>query len=274
MCSKKPKTCKPPPCCLQCPPPCCSNCPPPCKYKPVSYCIFDLESAVFDERNVYQRACREVAQEYDCTVPDAVLMQSGPMLIGEMAELVCRKCNIPVPWEQFLLRVNERAIELISNPPFMAGVERLVRHLDKHCIGLALVTSCTEKLYKGKIQGHEEFFELFCHVMHIDDPELNQPKPAPDIYLLAMSRFCGDPSAGCVLVFDGKPKGIQAARDARMQSVMLPVSNLPCCWSELATLRLDTLEQFVPEEFGLPPYGTEQRRRSSHMRASRMLSIS
>ncbi|KAH8251218.1 hypothetical protein KR032_003273 [Drosophila birchii] len=247
-----------PPCKIPKTPPECARCPPLCCCPGYSYCIFDLESAVFDTRHIYKRALLELALSYEKEIPETLLIQSGPMETAEMAELICRKCKLPVAWEVFRAQLNERTSELIANPPLMPGVERLVTHLSKCCIGLALVTSCSEALYCSKIRGREEFFETFCTVLCGDDPELRAYKPNPDVYLIAMSRL-GDADPECTLVFDGTAMGVQAASDARLPVVMLAEPELPCCWSELATLRLETLEEFNPEEFDMPPYSKTEK---------------
>ncbi|XP_022226320.2 probable pseudouridine-5'-phosphatase isoform X2 [Drosophila obscura] len=238
------------------PPGCPICCPPACCEPRTCYCIFDLESAVFDTRNVYRRAVLELAASYNCVVPELVLLKVGVMATSEMAELIVRKCNIPVSWEQFLLEINERASALISNPPLMDGAERLVRHLHKCCIRMALISSSCEDLYCKKIRGYEKFFELFETLICADDPQLKQPKPEPDVYLIAMCRL-GEADTDNTLVFDGTIKGVQAASDARLKVVMVPEKELPYCWSERAALRLETLEQFKPEWFGIAPLSKE-----------------
>nr|XP_016930882.1 probable pseudouridine-5'-phosphatase [Drosophila suzukii] len=252
------------PCCKVCKaPPQCSSCPPMCCSPGISYCIFDLESAVFDTRHVYQRALVELVSSYNRTIPELVLIQCGPMETAEMAELICRKCDLPVSWESFRFQLNERTSDLIANPTLMPGVQRLVTHLRKCCMGLGLVTSCPESMYCTKIRDREDFFDNFSSVICADDADLRAPKPEPDIYLIAMSRL-GDAGPDCTLVFDGTPKGVQAATDARLPVVMLAEKELPCCWSELASLRLETLEEFDPEQFNMPPYScTEPPRRKS-----------
>ncbi|KAH8324343.1 hypothetical protein KR074_005864 [Drosophila pseudoananassae] len=245
MCSPSCKSCKAPPQCSRCPPMCCSP--------GISYCIFDLETAVFDTRHVYQKALIDLATSYNRVIPELLMIQIGPMETAEMAELICRKLDMPVSWETFRYQLNERTSELIANPPLMPGVERLVRHLCKCCMGLCLVTSCSESRYCSKIKDREEFFEHFSTIIFGDDAELRAFKPQPDVYLIAMSRL-GDAGPDCTLVFEGTPQGVQAATDARLPVVMLAESTLPCCWSELATLRLETLEEFDPEEFNMPPY--------------------
>ncbi|BFF95388.1 probable pseudouridine-5'-phosphatase [Drosophila madeirensis] len=242
--------------CRRPPPPCPICCPPSCCEPRICYCIFDLESAVFDTRNIYRRAVIDIAASYNREVPELVLLPIGVMATGEMAELIVRKCKIPVTWEQFLLQVNERASELISNPPLMDGVERLVRHLHKCCITLALISSSCEKLYCQKIRGREAFFEHFETLICADDPQLKRPKPEPDVYLIAMSRL-GEADTSNTLVFDGSIKGVQAAADARLKVIMVPERGLPYCWSELAALRLESLEEFKPEWFGMAPLSKE-----------------
>ncbi|KMY87465.1 probable pseudouridine-5'-phosphatase [Drosophila simulans] len=245
MCSACCKSCKAPPGCSLCPPMCCSP--------GISYCIFDLESAVFDTRHVYKRAVIELAASYNKVIPEAVMIQSGPMETAEMAEMICRKCDLPVSWESFRFQLNERTSDLIANPTLMPGVERLVTHLGRCCMGLGLITSCSESMYCTKIRDREDFFQSFSSIICADDADLKAPKPEPDVYLIAMKRL-GDAGPDCTLVFDGTPKGVQAATDARLPVVMLAEKDLPCCWSELATLRLETLEEFDPTEFNMPPY--------------------
>ncbi|EDW03755.1 GH11411 [Drosophila grimshawi] len=242
-----------PPRCLRCCPPSCNPClccPPACCQPCTAFCIFDLETAIFDTRHIYQRACRELLASYNKTLPDEVLMQCAPMETHEMAELICRKCELPIMWENFLVQLNEHTCRLIAYPPLMEGVERLINHLHENCIGLALITASSRSIYCKKICGHEELFAKFDHVLCAD--EYNRPKPDPDCYLIAMKLLCDPPCAECCLAFDGSIKGVQAAREAHLRVIMLPDPELPCCWSELATERLETLIEFDPVEYGMP----------------------
>lgn len=56
------------------------------------------------------------------------------------------------------------------------------------------------------------------------------------------------------LVFEDAPNGVQAGVSAGMQTVMVPDSHLPKHFTEKATLVLTSLEDFKPEEFGLPKF--------------------
>lgn len=56
------------------------------------------------------------------------------------------------------------------------------------------------------------------------------------------------------LVFEDAPNGVRAACLAGMQSVMVPDSAVAEELRQEATVVIDSLENFQPELFGLPPF--------------------
>lgn len=56
------------------------------------------------------------------------------------------------------------------------------------------------------------------------------------------------------LVFEDAPNGVQAGISAGMQTVMVPDKHLPDKFKDKATLVLQSLEDFKPEDFGLPKF--------------------
>ena len=71
----------------------------------------------------------------------------------------------------------------------------LVRHLHSHGVPIAVATSSSSKSYNVKISKKSDFFSLFSHFVCSDDKEMKRGKPAPDIYLIAASRFSNPPQS-------------------------------------------------------------------------------
>jgi pseudouridine-5'-monophosphatase len=86
-----------------------------------------------------------------------------------------------------------------------------------------------------------------------------QGKPDPQIFLQAAEAFAQQPAspAHC-LVFEDAPTGVQAGVAAGMNIVMVPDANLDKSHIEGlgAAAVLSSLEQFVPEHWGLPAYSS------------------
>lgn len=95
---------------------------------------------------------------------------------------------------------------------------------------------------------------IFGHiVIGAADAEVKKNKPSPDPYLVCIDRFTPPPKPSQVLAFEDSPTGLASAVAAGCQSVLVqPNPNIGK--NVQPTLRLPSMEDFKPEEFGLPPY--------------------
>lgn len=185
-------------------------------------------------------------------------------MMGRKAIDACRflvkETGIPLTAEQFLEQREVELDKLFPNCHILPGVEKLVTHLHKHGIPMAVATGSHTRHFKMKTSKHGHLFSLFHHVVTGDDSELKQAKPSPDIFLIAMNRF--DPpvpaSTRNVLVFEDAPLGVQAAINADMPVVMIPEPRASEEDRKKATVSFTSLELFKPELFGLPPYPEDE----------------
>lgn len=141
--------------------------------------------------------------------------------------------------------------------PFMAGAEKLVRHLAAKKIPIAVATSSKGFTFALKTKPHKELFSLFHHILIAsEDPEIINGKPDPQTFLVAAARFdegSRPTDMSNVLVFEDSVAGVQAANAAGMKSIWVPDPRMPKD-AVVAYRTYDSLEQFVPQEFGLPAY--------------------
>eukprot|EP01135_Chromosphaera_perkinsii_P004929 Nk52_evm34s304 gene=Nk52_evmTU34s304 len=126
-----------------------------------------------------------------------------------------------------------------------------------HKIPCAVATSSASDSFVAKTQNHSDLFALFDKIVRGDDSELKNSKPAPDIFQIAARRLGYDlekEDPKHCLVFEDAPSGVAAGVAAGMQVVMVPDPRMAKEQMKGATKVLGSLEDFLPEEWGLPPY--------------------
>ncbi|ENN78937.1 hypothetical protein YQE_04614, partial [Dendroctonus ponderosae] len=135
------------------------------------------------------------------------------------------------------------------------GVEKLIKHLAKHKVPIAVATSSSTQALSIKTKNHQHIFKLFHHIVcGTTDSDVKNGKPAPDIFLVCASRFPENPDPSKCLVLEDAPNGIKGAVSAGMQAVLVPAATLEEERRKSATLVVDSLEHFRPEQFGLPAF--------------------
>lgn len=224
-------------------------------YKPVTHCIFDMDGLLLDTEFIYEKSVREICQSFGEDYPFEVRVKVMGTTEQNTAATVIRELSLPLTVEQFLDRLDGLVREEFKHLNLMKGAERLLRHLHESNIPFCLATSSGKEMAEIKMSSHSELFKLFTHyVMGSTDPEVKQGKPAPDIFLIAANRFNDKPDPSKCLVFEDSPNGVKAAIAAGMQAVMVPDEMVTADRRAEATIVLESLEKFQPEQFGLPKF--------------------
>jgi len=223
-------------------------------YTEVTHVLFDLDGLLLDTEGSHEKVISEIAGRYGKEYTHDVKMKLLGTTEQDTARLAISEMNLPITIQEFRNQYSILCRTAFTNSPFMRGAVRLIKHLHKNKIPFALATSSSNETAELKLRGHPEIFSLFSHkVMGTTDPEVKKGKPHPDIFLVCASRFPDKPDPAKCLVFEDAPNGARAAVSAGMQVVMVPD---PCTDRALcshATLVINSLDEFHPELFGLPP---------------------
>jgi len=135
----------------------------------------------------------------------------------------------------------------------------MILHLKKNNIPIAIATSSNQEAFDLKTSKFPDLFSNFHHIVcGGTDPEVLNSKPAPDIFLVAASRFEPPAQPSQCLVFEDSQNGVMAALAAGMQVVMIPDSDVSYETWKQATLRIDSFNFMLPGLFGLPEFPQEE----------------
>lgn len=142
--------------------------------------------------------------------------------------------QLPISDEQFMKEQKELQAELFPSTKPLSGVLDLLAGLRERNIHMALATSSHAGNFKLKSSHLGNLFQFFApeHQILGDDPRIlpGRGKPAPDIYLLALSTLNktleGEGQLPIrpeeCLVFEDSVPGVESGRRAGMQVVWCP----------------------------------------------------
>lgn len=224
-------------------------------FRKVTHVIFDVDGLLMDTEELYGEATQNVTAKFNKQFSWEIKKKILGMNAMDSSRIIIDDLLLPVDVTEFLRLLQEQFDVLLPKSELLPGAERLVKHLAKHKIPIAVATSSREATHNLKSSRHADFFRLFHHiVMGGSDSEVTRCKPSPDIYLICARRFsCGVKPCDC-LVFEDAPNGLQGALAAGMQCVLIPDKRMDRELCKGAALVLESLLEFQPEVFGLPAY--------------------
>lgn len=153
----------------------------------ISYATF------LDTEPIYEKVFKELCEKYG----KKLTPEARVKLLGSTEKRSCEVCvtdlQLNVTLDQFIKEFRLLSQQRLETVEFMPGAERLIKHLHANSVPICVATSSGEESVAVKTRRHQAVFTLFHHITKGTDPELKEGKPAPDIFLLAASRF--DPKA-------------------------------------------------------------------------------
>ncbi|KAJ3776977.1 HAD-like domain-containing protein [Lentinula raphanica] len=246
----------------------------------VEYVLFDMDGLMIDSEKIYTDVTNEILGKYGKEMTwDIKAGCMGKPEREAALHLLSFFPDIPLKLEDYLIQRNILQDLAWPTVPLLPGVRKLVLHLRRHNIPIAVATGSRRRNYEMKTGHLEDVFGCFeGKVICGDDPRPGmRGKPDPDIFLIAAKEMLGrdiGPVQGAdeegvslteeqkserrrgLVLEDGLP-GMQAGKRAGMSVVWVPDANLlnvDYLGREKADQILKSLEEFVPEDWGLPAY--------------------
>ncbi len=184
----------------------------------ITHAIFDLDGTLLDTEDLYSQAAKVVCGRYQAVYADEIKrrIMGGDTMVG--AELVVRELKLPITPLQYIAERELLLHELFANADTMPGAAQLIDKLRARGIPFAIATSGYHAITMHKLAKHPFLLEADAIVCG-DDPRLDRPKPAPDIFLLAAQELGANPKR-CLAVEDSL-NGMRAALAAGMRTVAL-----------------------------------------------------
>lgn len=182
--------------------------------------IFDMDGTLLDTERLYRETWEELAVEYgqihDPDFPHAIAGTSG-----EHMRRIVRSYYPQVDAEQFITDCLERVRQKVKiSVDKKKGMDELLNYLKQNDVKMAVASSNSISQIRENMTavGAMDYFSVL-----MGGNEIENGKPAPDIFLLAAERL-GLPPTDCYVFEDGI-NGVRAGVAAGCKTVMIPDGN-------------------------------------------------
>ncbi len=190
--------------------------------------FFDLDGLLADTEDLHVFAYRKIAQKLGIELSQEYIFS----FIGAPTSVNMKKImhDFHIPEEKFeelLLLRYQSYLDTVNNTPLtlMEGAIECIRYVRERGLKTALVTSSTKEhsqaVFNNILQNsflHTSLTNFFDCMVFGDDIE--NLKPAPDIYMEAIKRLRSTPERGIAL--EDSEAGVIAAKSAGLKVIAVP----------------------------------------------------
>ena len=216
--------------------------------------LFDMDGLLINTEDIYSLVTQQILDKYGKTFTWDLKLKMMGLPALEAAKTLATTLQVNLTAEDYLEIRNQLHMKYFGQCELLPGVAKLILHLKKHNIPIAVASSSEKTPFEIKTKRHKAIFDLFDIVVLGDDAELKRGKPNEDIFVLAAQRLGLEPSES-VIVFEDALAGLDAANRGGFTTIWIPHPEWPPhATHDFKCIRLDSMSDFKPERFGLPRF--------------------
>eukprot|EP01018_Ginkgo_biloba_P004735 Gb_38742 [translate_table: standard] len=216
----------------------------------ISTVILDLDGTLIDTESLVEHVLKDFLAKYEKQWDgrgEEKRLGKRPL---EAAECIIEDYQLPCTAEEFLAEISPWFEGRLSQARALPGASRLIKHLYKHGVPMALASNSERKNIDTKLSfqpGWKEYFSVI-----IGGDEVKAGKPSPEIFLEAAKKLQVKPE--CCLVIEDSLPGVAAGKAAGMEVIAVPSIQSQISLYSAADHVLSSLLDLRPELWGLPPF--------------------
>lgn len=217
--------------------------------KPITHLIYDFDGLLLNTEPIHAQVNQTIAARYGKTLDVSVRTKVVGRRAQDSAQIMIEMLALPLTVQEYLEQKNAIIYDLYPLACPMPGAIKLTQHFNQVGIPQAIASSSSRRPFNAKTIHCQNWIQLFHCIVLGDDPDVQQGKPAPDIFLSAAKRLGARPEQ--CLVFEDSLAGVIAAKQAGMTVVAVPDPIMDKSLFQEADEVLNSLNEFTGQRWNL-----------------------
>ncbi|KAJ1937821.1 Pseudouridine-5'-phosphatase, partial [Linderina macrospora] len=119
-----------------------------------------MDGLLLDTESIYSEVTNRIIAPYGKTFPLATKLKMMGRDIRSATAILLDDLQLPLTFDEYNSQALELKAQLFGEAELMPGVEKLLRHLHKHKIPIAVATSSARPMFDIKTSKHQELFAV------------------------------------------------------------------------------------------------------------------